>query len=153
RDSAIMEALERARNREVSVRMIFDAASTDRTDPEGTLSAKLEDMGIEVRWINKVMHHKFAIVDGVRTDADDPRDSTLITGSANWSHSAGTRYDENTLFVRRNAELVLRFQREFNHLWENSRDLVWNEEIEHLTSMPITEDMIDDHPGVDAIFT
>lgn len=153
RDNGIKDALGRARDRGVSIRMIFDSASEHRTDPDGTLSATLEDMGIEVRWINKIMHHKLAIIDGVRAEGDDPAAGVLVTGSGNWSHSAGTRYEENTLIVRRNPELLLRFQREFNHLWEHSRELVWNEAIEHVTSVPITDAMITDDPAVDAVYT
>ncbi len=154
-DHGILESLRRARERGVSIRVLFDTASQHRSDPEGTLSATLEDMGIEVRWINKIMHHKLAIIDGVRTDADDPMDGVLVTGSGNWSHSAGTKYEENTLFVRRNPELLLRFQREFNHLWEHSRELEWNESIEYFESVPIAEDSIagSDDPAVDAVFT
>ena len=154
-DAEIMNSLVAARGRGVTIRMVFDPASEHRTSPMGTQSARIEEAGIEVRWINKVMHHKFAIIDGVRTDGDDPSAATLVTGSGNWSNSAGTKYEENTLFIRRSPELALRFQREFNHLWEHSRALEWNEDIEYFTSAPITDDMIaaQDDFAVDAFFT
>jgi phosphatidylserine/phosphatidylglycerophosphate/cardiolipin synthase-like enzyme len=77
----------------------------------------------------------------------------LVTGSGNWSHSAGTRYDENTLVVHANAELAMRYQREFEHLWANSRDFVWQEDIEHVAASPIALESIPDDASVDALFT
>jgi len=153
RDHGILEALQRAVERGVSVRVSFDSASEDRRDPEGTMSATLEESGMEVRWVNKVMHHKFAIIDGVRTAMDDPSEGILVSGSGNWSHSAGTRYEENTLIIREPPELLLRFQREFNHLWAHSREVVWNEDIEYFESVEIDESSIPDDPAVDAVFT
>ena len=152
-DSPIREALERAVARGVSIRVILEAANAEHAAPSGTMSARLEDAGMDVRWINKIMHHKFAIIDGVRSDLDDPAEAILVTGSGNWSNSAGTRYDENTLVIRRNAELALRFQGEFNTLWNHSRDLEWNASLEYFESLPITDAMIEDDPAVDAAFT
>lgn len=142
-DARIMEALARAVQRGVVVRLIFEDASAQRTAPSGTTSARLEAMGVEVRWINKIMHHKFAILDR----------ATLVTGSGNWSNSAATRYDENTLIIAGNAELNMRYQQEFDHLWRYSRPLVWNEEIEHVVTEPIDPSAIPDDPSAEALFT
>lgn len=152
-DTGIRDALRRAIARGVSIRMIYDPASSERTSPMGTRSAGLEDDGIDVRWINKVMHHKFAIIDGARTSLDEADGATLISGSGNWSSGAGTRYDENTLFIHGAPELALRFQKEFNHLWKNSRDFVWNASLQFFESMPITDADIADDDSVDAAFT
>ena len=152
-DRGIQDALQRAVSRGVTIRMIFETASSDRSSPAGTASARLEDMGIEVRWINKIMHHKFAIIDGARTDLAAAANATLVTGSGNWSNSAGTRYDENTLFFHGNVELALRYQREFNHLWDNGRLFVHNESIPALEAIAIAESDIPDDPTVDAVFT
>ncbi len=152
-DAAIASALERAVDRGVSVRVLYDGATADRSDPEGTQSARLESMGIEVRWVNKILHHKLAIIDGPRTDPADAVRTVLVTGSGNWSNSAGTRYDENTVIVHGNAELSLRYQAEFEHLWGNSRDFVWNEEIEHVPAFSIPTGALVDDPSVDALFT
>ncbi len=152
-DSAIMDALSRALDRGVSIRMIYDGANADHRDPAGTTSARLEDMGIEVRYVNKVMHHKFILVDGPRESVEQAIDSVLATGSANWSHSAGTRYDENTVIVYGNAELATRYQAEYELLWANSRDIVWNEDIEHIEPFDVPVDQVADDPSVDAMFT
>lgn len=154
RDSGIQSAIARAIARGVKVRMIFEKANEDRKDPEGSASARLEELGVDVRYVNKIMHHKFVIIDGPRDELAHADDATLISGSANWSSSAGTRYDENTVFIEGSRELNLRFQREFNHLWEHSRDFVWGEEKPwSLSSLAIEDDMIEDDPSVHAVFT
>src|SRR5690606_41326124 len=78
---------------------------------------------------NKIMHHKFMIIDGPRRELERAATATLVTGSANWSDAAATRYDENTLFLQGHAVLLLRMQGEFNLLWEHSRDFVGNHEL------------------------
>ncbi|MCH8318205.1 MAG: phospholipase, partial [Bacteroidetes bacterium] len=45
--------------------------------------------------VPNTLHHKYAVIDAANA-ASDP---TLITGSHNWSTSAETRNDENTLFI------------------------------------------------------
>jgi phosphatidylserine/phosphatidylglycerophosphate/cardiolipin synthase-like enzyme len=154
-DAQIMSALERAVDRGVTIRMIFDPASAERTMPAGTRSQKLEQAGIEVRYVNKVMHHKFAIIDGARLSADAANDAMLISGSGNWSSSAGTKYDENTIFLRGNAELNLRFQREFNYLWANGRPFPGEEGLPQHEAIEITDAMIAavEDSTVDARFT
>ncbi len=153
RDNGVMEAIERARERGVVVRAILEAAHHDRNDPEGTKSAQLEEMGAEVRWVNKIMHHKFAIIDGPQTDPAQAATATLVTGSANWSYSAGTKYDENTVIVRGDQRLILAFQQEYELLWDNGRLLEWNEDIAPVETIEITDAMIDDATGSDAVFT
>jgi phosphatidylserine/phosphatidylglycerophosphate/cardiolipin synthase-like enzyme len=153
RDNGVQEALDRAAARGVSIRALLQGASDDRKDPEGTKSAALEDLGIEVRWINKIMHHKFAIIDGPRTDGVGASEGTLVTGSANWSWSAGTKYDENTTFVTGDSRLNLQFQREFDRLWDNARLVEWNETIAPIVGDEITDADIDAASGADAAFT
>ncbi|MBI2896023.1 MAG: DUF1669 domain-containing protein [Deltaproteobacteria bacterium] len=154
-DAGIKAALAELVSRGVAVRMIFEPARKDKGSPAGTKSAGYEDVGIDVRYINKIMHHKFAILDGPRDDESRARTAVLITGSGNWSSGAATRYDENTLFQRGDAELVLRMQREFNLLWQGSKDFVWGETDANLQSMPITDEMIEavEDPDLDVGFT
>jgi phosphatidylserine/phosphatidylglycerophosphate/cardiolipin synthase-like enzyme len=153
RDARIQSAIERAIDRGVAVRMLFETANGDRRDPEGSSSARLEALGVDVRYINKIMHHKFVIIDGAQSSIEQARTGTLITGSANWSSSAGTRYDENTVIIRGNVEALLRFQREFNHLWTHSRDFLWNQDLEYFETMEVQEAAILDDPSIDALFT
>lgn len=116
RDSRILSALSDAVQRGVTIRVISNNALKDRKSPAGTVSEKLEQALIDVRYVNKIMHHKFAIIDQSLSSAQ------LISGSANWSYSAATRYDENTLFMKNNAEFMTAFQEEFDLLWHHSRD-------------------------------
>jgi len=127
-DARIASALQRAVDRGVKIRFIFDTASADRkltgTALDNSKSGHLEQMGINVRWVNKIMHHKFMIVDGPRDDVANIDTATVVAGSGNWSNGAATRYDENTLFFTGYRELTMRMQREFNRMWAHSRDVV-----------------------------
>ncbi len=152
-DNGLIAPLEDAVDRGVQVRMIFNAAKDDKKSPAGTRSAVLEAMGVDVRYVNKVMHHKFVLIDGPQDSVAQADEAILVTGSANWSWSAATRYDEHTLFAYGNDKLNLLFQAEFNHLWEYSRDLVWNEDLERVDTAPISPLVIPDDMGVDAVFT
>lgn len=150
----IRSAIERAIARGVTVRWLADTALAT----SDYKMAPLEDMGIDVRRVTKVMHHKMALIDGPRDDAHvaDAETATLITGSGNWSTSAGTKYDENTLFIEGHAELNLRMQREFDTLWAGSRDVVYNAALQHdLTHAEISDDLIAeyDDPDADVYFT
>ncbi|HET6584959.1 MAG TPA: phospholipase D-like domain-containing protein [Nannocystaceae bacterium] len=157
-DAGISTALAAAVDRGVEVRFLFETASEDRkldgSALQGSKSGKLEQVGVDVRWVNKIMHHKFMIVDGPRDTLDAAVDAVLVSGSGNWSSSAGTIYDENTLFLEGHTELVLRMQQEFEHLWTHSRELAADPT---LTSRPseltITDEMIEDGPDTHAYFT
>ncbi len=155
RDGKLFDALGAAVARGVRVRLVFESANRDRRDPQGTRSARLEALGVDVRWVNKIMHHKYAIFDGPHDSLASARTATLATSSGNWSFSAGTRFDENTLVLRGHPEAVLRFQAEFNLMWENSRPFDWNEDLAYYTTRTITEaDIADfDDPATDAAFT
>ena len=152
-DSGILDALGRAKQRGVSVRFIYEPARDENKNPAGTQSAKIEAAGIDVRFVNKIMHHKFMIVDGPRQDAESALDATLLSGSANWSNSAATRYDENTVELSGVPALVLRFQREFNLLWQTSRDFSSTSAFQQQPSLPIADWMLLDDDHVDASFT
>ena len=153
-NSDIFNAIERAIARGVQVRVVFEPARDERSAPAGTMSARLEEIGANVRYINKIMHHKYVIIDGPREDLAQAASATLISGSANWSNSAGTRYDENTVFIQGSEELNLRFQREFNLLWEHSRDLEWGGAKEwDKRGVTIEDADIPADPHVHAVFT
>jgi phosphatidylserine/phosphatidylglycerophosphate/cardiolipin synthase-like enzyme len=56
----------------------------------------------------KIFHHKYAVVD----QADPWHDPLLLTGSHNWSSSANTTNDENTLIVH-NFDIVTLYMQEW----------------------------------------
>jgi len=83
-----------------------------------------EDQGSEIDYLqnnnvnfirhpeSETVHHKYCIV-----DADSPNsDPLVITGSHNWSNSAETRNDENTLIIH-NETIANHFWQEFQALW------------------------------------
>ena len=153
RDTNLLDALGAAGPRGGSVRVISENARADRADPEGTISAKLEERGVDVRWVNKIMHHKFCIIDGPQTYSNDPRMGVLMTGSGNWSHSAGTKYDENMVILHGHYEALYAYQQEFELLWDNSRDFVWNSDIAPVLTSAITDAMHIDSATFQAWFT
>ncbi len=62
-DFAVYNSLKHATNRGVQIRMLSESAATDRNENGGTLSHQLEAIGIDVRYVNKTLHHKFLIAD------------------------------------------------------------------------------------------
>jgi phosphatidylserine/phosphatidylglycerophosphate/cardiolipin synthase-like enzyme len=157
-DAGIMAALDRAHDRGVDVRFLFDPAASDKSKTGSALaatqSAKIEQLGIDVRYVNKILHHKVAIIDGPRDDLDSAAEATVITGSGNWSNGAGTKYDENTLFMTAYPELTLRMQGQFNLLWEHSRDFVFDPSfVPENSTVAVTEEMVPEEPGLHAFYT
>lgn len=153
RDVGIRNALSRAVSRGVLVRIVFDEATADKSDPTGTMSAQLETAGMDVRYVNKVMHHKFMLIDGVHAEGDDPAAVVLMTSSGNWSDAAATRFDENSLVIKNSPELAIAYQREWNLLWNNSRDLSWNMALTYTPSEADVPAVAADDPSVDVAFT
>ncbi len=151
-DGRVLHAIEDAIDRGVIVRVVYNGALDHKSDPAGTMSARIEEAGADVRYINKIMHNKFVIIDGPQEDVAHADTAWLMSGSGNWSTSAGTRYDENTIVTKGHRELNLRFQREFNLLWENSRDLAWSD-YDYWTSEQIDETDLEHDDNVDAYFT
>ena len=157
-NATVRAALEAAAARGVEIRFLYETAAEDRRldgdELQSSRSGQLEAHGIDVRWVNKIMHHKFMIIDGPRADLERASTATIASGSANWSNSAGTRYDENTLFLRGHDEVALRLQKEFNHLWAHSRaldanpDLAWT-----LSEVDITDADIVDGDDSHVFFT
>jgi len=120
-DASTRRALGDAVARGVRVRVLFEGANADRRQSEGTRSHDLESMNVDVRYVNKILHHKYALIDGVESSLDIGS-GLLISGSGNWSYGAAAIYDENTLFIRGDRHLLQTYQREFNLLWRYSRD-------------------------------
>jgi phosphatidylserine/phosphatidylglycerophosphate/cardiolipin synthase-like enzyme len=136
-------AIERAVARGLKIRFLADgelAASASKV-------AGLEALGIDVRRVTKIMHHKLAVIDGPRDDATLGRaeSAKIVTGSGNWSSGAATLYDENTLFLRGYPELALRIQRDFDTLWAGSKDVVYSPLSWDKTRGAITDALIAQH--------
>lgn len=157
-DAGISKALDGAIARGVKVRFLFETANGDHlltgAQLDASKSGVLEKKGVDVRYVNKIMHHKFVIVDGPRDDAGAAKTAWIATGSANWSGSAATKYDENTLFFSGYPELALRLQAEFNLLWEHSRDVAAGApKTFELSSLPIDLATLPEDPTSHVLFT
>ncbi len=142
-DFDVYRALQRASARGVQIRMLYENAADERKETSGTLSHALEASGIDVRFVNKTIHHKYLIADY----------SSLATSSGNWNDNANSCYDENTLWLN-DPELVLRYRAEFERLWGNSRE--FGRTFTFATGNPTPEELmaqIVDQPGQDAYFT
>jgi phosphatidylserine/phosphatidylglycerophosphate/cardiolipin synthase-like enzyme len=157
-DAGIAAALKERVQAGVQVRFIFETANQDRfvTDPAAraaTKSGRLEAMGIDVRYMNKTMHHKFVLIDGPRDERERVQTAKLVMGSANWSASAATDFDENTVFIDGSAELVAAFQHEFDSLWLGSRDFVGPAPSQGQSTVKILPTDVPDDAGVEGLFT
>ena len=98
------------------IRAIFEGYGSDEDNK--ARSEALEKLGIDVRWFasSRKVHHKFAAIDAGSAD------STIITGSANWSLGSMKNYDESIMILQRHPGLTMAFQKEFNLLWSLSAE-------------------------------
>ena len=103
----IIDALYRARQRDVSIRIL-----TDKLQASGKYS-KVEEMhsnglNIRVHTKNKIEHNKFAVFDG----------KSASTGSFNWTNSATSKNSENCLFLINEPDYAKIYQQRFEELWK-----------------------------------
>lgn len=100
----------------LKIRVIFEGYGGDEDNK--TRSTALENLGVDVRWFSsgRKVHHKFSVIDS------DAFNSTLITGSANWSLGSMKNYDEAILIFRQHPGITMVFQKEFNLLWSLSKE-------------------------------
>ncbi|MBP9087084.1 MAG: DUF1669 domain-containing protein [Kofleriaceae bacterium] len=157
-DAEVGAALADAVRRGVKVRFLFETAGSDKaidlTVRASSKSGKLETAGVDVRYVNKILHHKFVLIDGPRDDAANAATGILVTGSANWSFGGAQTYDENTLFITGSSRTNLAYQNEFNNLWEHSRDFVLATVLPYQTSMlRIDGSRLPTEDGIDPLFT
>jgi phosphatidylserine/phosphatidylglycerophosphate/cardiolipin synthase-like enzyme len=156
-DAAISDALADAVDRGVAVRFIFETANADENLPADELTAsksgRLEALGVNVRFVNKIMHHKFALIDGPRDDAGRAGSAKLITGSGNWNFAGGSQFDENTFFFSGQPELAAVFQTEFDLMWLHSKEFTAGEDLPFELSTSDLRTGIADDPGAEVLLT
>ncbi len=152
-DSGVLKALGAAVKRGVKVRFLSEDAHADAAKPAGTKSAALEALGVNVRYVTKILHHKFMLVDGPRADLAAAATARLVTGSANWSSGGATRFDENTVFLGGIARLALAYQAEFNFLWAHSSDFVGDPALPFDQGVAVDRANLPPAPDADAVFT
>lgn len=104
-EGSISKALRQAIDRGVQVRMLVDWDEARRSDSR---VRQLLEAGAEVRaWRRGKLHAKFMIVD----------DSTVVTGSFNWTESAQHKNVELLIELDDPAE-VNRVEKQFEELWQ-----------------------------------
>ncbi len=104
-DDRVRDALLRAHNRRVRIRVLSDAA---KAHDSGSDVYALRRAGVEVRLDDSDdhFHHKFAVFDGERT----------VTGSYNWTRGADRNNRENIL-VTWEVEVVRAYAEGFERMW------------------------------------
>ncbi|VVB75612.1 Cardiolipin synthase [uncultured archaeon] len=104
----IAQALVRAKERGVDVRVVFDY---DQSKISASDDELLQAAGILIAFRNGpgYMHNKFMVIDN----------SIVATGSFNYSQNADTKNDENLVFIE-SAVVAQKFKTDFDHLWEVS---------------------------------
>ena len=89
----------------------------DSNNPTGnqivTLQAALPTNHAQVYSGSGIMHHKFMVVDNYNSTSDP----LVLVGSHNWSTSAETKNDENTLIVH-DANIANQYYQAFAYLFE-----------------------------------
>lgn len=114
----IRVALINAHNRGVKIKGVIDYVEYSGSEYEPLLSAGIDVVDYAnidaTEWPDgTTIHHKFVVCDFNHPDSDP----TLVNGTHNWSASAESRNDENTL-VLHNASLCTLFANEVNNIYE-----------------------------------
>lgn len=109
----IVEALKRAHDRGVKVRVILER---NVIGGENSRSFEaLKDYSIEVRWASgqfKLTHSKFMIVDG----------KLVLVGSHNFSNSALTLNREASVIVEKSPAVIEAFRQVFEEDWASAQE-------------------------------
>lgn len=108
----IAEAIIRAKNRGVKIRILMD-----KVQSQGKYSKYKFFLDNEIALIQDrhagIMHNKIAIIDG----------RILFTGSFNWTKSAEERNEENLLEFINEEEITKVYQERLDYLWEFNEPL------------------------------
>lgn len=105
--SDLAQALVDAKAAGEKVRVLLDN-NTDSGNQFNFLQSGNVDIHLKGSALTGLLHHKYALI-----DAEDPHaDETVITGSHNWSNSAETSNNENTLIIH-NSRIANLYLQEF----------------------------------------
>ena len=109
--SDLSQALSRAKQRGVKIRMIVDSKQSKKKDSRVTY---LIGQGIPVKVLGgkekAAMNHRFSILDGKK----------VMTGSFSWSE-VSERWNFENVVSFNDSEAVAAYQREFDRLWREKR--------------------------------
>jgi len=107
-DREIAQAIIRARDRGVDIKIYLDRSQVNAKYSKSRYFVNNGIEGIRISSNNYIMHNKFAVIDN----------KIVITGSYNWTASAGERNDENLLLID-DKNIIKKYQNQFNNLWNN----------------------------------
>jgi len=105
--NSVRDALLRAHDRGVQVRMVMESDNLDSSDPQ-----KLKDAGIPILGDRRegLMHNKFIVIDNAE----------VWTGSMNYTDS-GTYQDNNNLMRIRSVKMAEDYTKEFNEMFVDDK--------------------------------
>jgi len=105
--NSVRDALLRAHDRGVQVRMVMESDNLDGSDPQ-----KLKDAGISILGDRRqgLMHNKFMVIDN----------SEVWTGSMNYTDS-GTYADNNNLMRIRSVKMAEDYAKEFEEMFTDDK--------------------------------
>ena len=95
----------------------------ENTGDQGTEFNYLISQGVNVQHhsVSGILHHKYGVI-----DADAPTsEPVVVTGSHNWTFSAETANDENTLLIY-DADIARLYKAEFERRWVENTTAVKN---------------------------
>ena len=109
-DEAIAQAMIKAKERGLSVRLVHDKTqAAGRRDVTEELTSAGVRVHVQRGSRGGILHDKFLIIDK----------KYVITGSFNWTNNATKRNDENFVVLDDDAP---RFEAEFERLWNEARN-------------------------------
>jgi phosphatidylserine/phosphatidylglycerophosphate/cardiolipin synthase-like enzyme len=125
----VHDALKRAKDRGVKIRIVMDEGHVYPTKPGAKRTPEVQaiiDDGFAIKTLRGgdaygIMHNKFAVFDG----------AMLETGSFNWSRAADTMHFENALFDD-SAARIASYQNYWNWMWSTARTVDLNNPPAHI---------------------
>jgi len=107
-DREIAQSILKAKDRGVDVKIYLDRSQVNAKYTKSRYFINNGIKNIRISSNNYIMHNKFAVIDN----------KMVITGSYNWTASAGERNDENLLVID-DKNIIKEYQNQFNILWNN----------------------------------
>ena len=132
-DREIAQAILRAKDRGVDIKIYLDRSQVNAKYSKSRCFVK-NNIGVRISSNNYIMHNKFAVIDN----------KIVITGSYNWTASAGERNDENLLVVD-DKDIIKKYQTQFSNLWDNKystgryQELIREADINLLPTLEVSE--------------
>ena len=105
--NSIRDALLRAQDRGVQIRMVMESENLDRSDPQRLIEAGIPILGDRREGL---MHNKFTIIDG----------SEVWVGGMNYTDS-GTYEDNNVIMRIRSTKIAENYTKEFEEMYVDDK--------------------------------